>query len=248
MIHKPPASSTYLQKVLERNPDSLYLIIDAELCECLQVQPIEIFKIAFAEGIRIFQYRNKKQNEEEVEKDAYDFYFPLIDYDRYENWCIILNDDIRLAKKLYVPLHLGQSDFPKRRTDLKGSPLDSYGYGASSHNLQELTFLRRLRRHGLGPVYTAFGAIFDSPTKPDVKNALHLLPEFFANKPSVYSVMIGGLSVKNLQFLVKHLKKTGQDSNVFYAVISGIFENGTETKQIQKTIRAYRRILQWPVP
>ena len=229
--------------LVRQSARSLYIILDQETCKQYSISMIDVYKICCAEGIRLFQYRDKRSKGTEKDEFTEKFFEQVSLIDRASETMVILNDDLQLAVKLGVPVHLGQQDLPFKFGLSNQNGIASLGYGASSHNASELERLQYLSEYDIGPDYSAFGAVFPSPSKPDVEVHFSELELFFKMNPSLYSVLIGGITPTNIERLNTMIDKLAGSGKTFYAVISGIFLNGSTEAAIRKTIRQYLNVL-----
>lgn len=223
-----------LSDFLSRQKENdLYIIIDQETCFERGIAPEHLFDICSRGGVRFFQYRNKSKEIKKRYTQTYDFINQISKLILFEQCIIVMNDDYELAGQLRLPVHLGQSDLSDKFTP-------KYGYGVSTHNANELHFIKKFSQSQGTPDYIAFGAVYPSPTKPKVPLSLDKLKMFFENLFSEYAVLIGGITARNVHPLRQNLRGLSVHNKVFYAVISGIFENGNEEKNIHKTIDLYQ--------
>ena len=124
---------------------------------------------------------------------------------------LVINDDWRMALEIGADgVHLGATDDDP--TQVRAELGDGLLIGVSCYGDLE----RAKSLAGLDIDYLAFGAMFDSPTKPAaVRAPLSILREARAlGKPSV---AIGGITPDN----GRQLRDAGAD---FIAVISGVFD------------------------
>ena len=222
------------------NIPPFYLILDISTCIQKNISPIELFYVTQSEGLRLFQYRNKNSNLTQRKEDTLKF-FDNVKPDK--DTCILINDDLEVSMQLKVPCHLGQDDLPNDFSDKQKSFIHEIGYGASSHDKMELNRLKEFTYQSLGPVYSAFGAIFRSSTKPEVPISFHDLDDFFSMNPSDFSVLIGGISMQTFPILSEYLKSKKKKQRIFFAMIHAIFEFGYEEKNIGRCIRDLCKII-----
>lgn len=228
-----------LEKSFSISASKLYLILDEETYSRENVSLLDGYVAGVESGITIFQYRNKNSDMNLRIKETNGFFEKISKLSCYKQTCMIINDDIRLANELQTPVHLGQDDFPKEKPLSQNFPHAALGYGVSSHDAAELGFIKSISMRQYAPTYTAFGAMFQSPTKPTVKNSLNELPVFFQNNISPYAVLIGGITIHNLEKLIQAANPYADRKRLFFAVITGIFEYGHSNSAIEKAISEY---------
>lgn len=108
---------------------------------------------------------------------------------------VVINDDIKLAAKLGVGVHLGQEDGEVK--DAKQSLLSAQIVGRTCHGNVELVKKAR----DAGASYAAMGAVFASTTKPnaDVISRQKLMD---GCQQGIALCVIGGLTAENIKELV----------------------------------------------
>lgn len=108
---------------------------------------------------------------------------------------VVINDDIKLAAKLGVGVHLGQEDGEVK--DAKQGLLSDQIIGRTCHGNVEL--VREARDAGAS--YAAMGAVFASTTKPnaDVISRQQLMD---GCQQGIALCVIGGLTAENIKELV----------------------------------------------
>ena len=191
----------------------IYAIADQETCLENDVDILEFVQILYNAGIEIVQYRNKLDNLLFAGET-----FEEMMQGTEGGMCYIINDHEKLANKYStendVLLHAGQGDAVKN---------PETRYGRSTHTLAEVEAAIKDRH---APQYLAFGAMFASPTKPDVAvNQADL--EKVMKLWNGDLVLIGGITLENISTLPKGDK-------IYYAVLSDFFANGSEPEQIEK--------------
>lgn len=156
-------------------------------------------------GVAVLQYRRKKVAKED---QIYEVEYMKAMCTEY-GVPFVINDDLELAEKYGVGVHLGQSD--GSITDAVARLPQGVLIGRSCNNSLELAE----QAIADGANYVAFGAIYATETKPEAGNigleTLTLAKEKFA----VPICAIGGLTVENSKVVIE----SGAD---FCAVISDI--------------------------
>ena len=123
---------------------------------------------------------------------------------------LIINDDVALAQRLGVGVHLGEhdGDIAAARATLGSDVL----IGASCYDDAMLA----VRAARAGASYVAFGAFFPSSTKPNARRATPALLRG-TSAPGLPRVAIGGITPDNARSLIA----AGAD---LVAVIAGVFD------------------------
>lgn len=157
-------------------------------------------------GATLLQYRDKTMDRARRRIEARALIALCADYDV----ALIVNDDCELAADVGAAgVHLGEhdADVASARARLGANAI----IGVSCYDSIELA--NRAARDGAN--YIAFGAFFDSPTKPHARRAT---PDLLraAKSLGVPLVAIGGITADNATVLID----AGAD---FVAVISGVF-------------------------
>lgn len=209
-------------------PDTLrglYAITDSALCATGPGLEVAV-TAALRGGAVMIQYRDKgTDNNSDPTRRAREASM-LLQLCRSRRVPLIINDDIELARAIGADgVHLGTEDAALRvaRSQLGADAI----IGISCYDSLELA--RKAERAGAD--YVAFGAFFDSPTKPaTVRAPLALLREARDNL-RLPIVAIGGITPDNGAALVTAGAR-------FLAVISGIFA-GPDPEQ---AARRYRRL------
>ncbi|GEM_PF-2052499 len=200
----------------------LYGIYDEETSRKKGIS-LEEFVRAFAGGGgRILQYRNKTDTPGDVLKIS-EKILPLIDsISTGEEFHFIMNDYARIAIRLGIPFHLGQTD------PLPHGYSNSLFWGRSTHNMEEVD---AALQEFPPPDYIGFGAMFPSQTKTTAAVAT----------PAVDSVMkrwekeivfIGGITLDNLLMLP-------HSPRIFHAVISDFFRYGNTPADVERYTREF---------
>ena len=153
----------------------------------------DLDKVLFSQKVSFFQLRLKKTPKNLVTKIAK----KIKKITRKYKVKLIINDDSKLAKKVYADgCHIGQLDstVSAARKDLKKKII-----GVTCHNSKKLA-LKAIKDNA---DYLAFGSFFKSRLKPNAKKTdLKIL--FWAKKNIKKPiVVIGGITDKNYEKLIK---------------------------------------------
>jgi thiamine-phosphate pyrophosphorylase len=183
----------------------LYAITDAELCARRGLEAD--VAAAIRGGAVLVQYRDKSDDGTRREREA----ATLLKVCRQHGVPLIINDDVELARAVGADgVHLGAEDAALRAARARLGP--EAIIGISCYDSLELA--RKARSAGAD--YVAFGAFFDSPTKPAaVRAPLALLREASQNLRLPVAA-IGGITPTNGAALV-------EAGASLLAVISGVF-------------------------
>ena len=193
----------------------LYLILDERWSEkvCLP----ELLRVAATCGVRLFQYRNKKESM----KDAFSHGLPLRQAAREAQAGFIVNDRCDLALALEADgVHLGQKDLP---LDLARSVMGAGSLiGISTHGPEQVEAATRG-----GANYLGFGPIFPTRTKDDHEPVVGIdaLREVRA-RTHLPIFAIGGITIDTIPSLVA----AGADG---VAVASAILDATDVKKSLQ---------------
>jgi thiamine-phosphate pyrophosphorylase len=158
--------------------------------------------------VTAFQFRVKDVDQHEAARLAE----PLRRLCADRDVAFIVNDDMSLAKRLGADgVHLGQDD---------GDPADARRLlgpeaqiGVTCHASRHLA----MEAAEAGADYVAFGAFFDTPTKPTEHRADPALLSWWSTVSEIPCVAIGGITVERAPAVVK----AGAD---FIAVSSGVWQ------------------------
>ena len=146
---------------------------------------------------------------------------------------VVINDDIKLAAKLGVGVHLGQEDGEIK--DAKQDLLADQIIGRTCHGNVELV----KGAHAAGASYAAMGAVFASTTKPnaDVISRQQLID---GCQQGIALCVIGGLTAENIKELV--------GIPITYVAVVGDIMDLPEQK-IAKRCRQWQQALnEWSTP
>lgn len=197
----------------------LYAITDTTLCARRGIEAD--VAAAIRGGAVMIQYRDKSNDSARREQEAR----ALLKLCQQQQVPLIINDDVELARVIGADgVHLGGEDAALRAA--RGSLGQQALIGISCYDSLELA----RKAHRAGADYIAFGAFFDSPTKPaTVRAPLALLREAGDNL-RLPLVAIGGITPDNGATLVK------AGANLL-AVISGVF-GGDDPEQAARAYAA----------
>ena len=174
-------------------------------------------------GVRIVQYRDKSNDAARRVAQA----GALRELTRRHDALLIINDDIGLAAEVQAEgVHLGEhdADIVEARRQLGAAAV----IGASCYNDLE----RAQRAAQAGADYLAFGAFFDSSTKPGARQAqLSQLED--AARFGLPRVAIGGINAHNARPLIK----AGADA---IAVLGAIWD----VPDVERAARALTELFQ----
>ena len=175
--------------MIKKTPPKLYLLTNDDAFELLY-QKLEI---ALATGIiALLQIRRKRiLAQKEGGQQLYQEALQIVALAKKYNVAVVINDDITLAQKLGVGVHLGQQDGDISAA--KGRLLPNQIIGRTCHNDIELV----KQAHKEGADYAAIGAVFASTTKPNAKIvAFTQLIE--GVQQGIDICIIGGLTAENI--------------------------------------------------
>ncbi len=170
----------------------LYLLTNDDEFELLMAK----LEVALATGaIKLLQIRRKKvlalvDGAAQLYREAQQIVALANKY----QVAVVINDDIELARKLGVGVHLGQSD--GSMTEAKRQLGTEQIIGRTCHDSVELV----KEAQAQGASYAAMGAVFSSNTKPNAKTVSRT--RLLAGcKQAIDICVIGGLSVENIHQL-----------------------------------------------
>ncbi len=168
---------------------------------------IKKVEAALAGGVNVLQYRNKQANHKLQTQQAR----ALLPLCRQYNVPLIINDSVKLCLTLDADgVHLGadDGDLTEVRARLGANKI----LGASCYNRFDLA----LSAQNQGADYVAFGACFDSKTKPNAPVADLILFSQAHAELTIPTVAIGGISLQNATQVIE----AGADA---IAIIQAIF-------------------------
>jgi len=168
----------------------LYLILDAKY---LNKNPIGILKQVIEGGVKVVQYRDKKNNKRKILKNA----FKLKEICQNYNALFLINDYLDIALAVEADgVHLGEKDLPIKIAR-KILPFDKI-IGSSVHNLNSA---KKAEKEGAD--YLSLGAVYPSLTKEDVTLVKPSLIKEVKNKISLSVIAIGGINENNLKEVMR---------------------------------------------
>lgn len=136
------------------------------------------------------------------------------------NVLFVLNDDIKMAKKLNCIVHIGKND---------GQITTTIPCGVSCYNNYEYA----IQMAKQGAWYVSFGAFFQSSTKPEAVNcSVEILKQFKQNFPKYKVSVIGGINSSN----VKSLIAAGADFICICSAVWNLKTNKERVDEINKII------------
>lgn len=168
----------------------LYAITDSQLLADGRLLPY--VEAALRGGARLLQYRDKSGDAARRLREAE----ALAELCLRHGARLIINDDLELATRLGVGLHLGQQDgsLSAARALLGREAI----IGATCHARLELA--EQARRDGAS--YLAFGRFFNSQTKPGAPAATPELLDEARTRFRLPLVAIGGVTLDNAPGLI----------------------------------------------
>lgn len=200
----------------------LYAITDSALLADGKLLPY--VEAAITGGARWLQYRDKSKDPSRRLDEASHLAQLCKGYDCQ----LIINDDLALASRLGVGLHLGQEDGSLReaRQQLGSQAL----IGATCHASLELAEQAVTD----GASYIAFGRFFQSVTKPGAPAATPVLLQQARKRFTLPIIAIGGITLHN----APQLLGAGAD---YLAVINGLF-GAKSTEEVRSRALAFSRL------
>ncbi|MDV7411959.1 thiamine phosphate synthase [Acinetobacter baumannii] len=198
----------------------LYLITNDDPIQLL----LEKLDAALAtRQIAILQYRRKKV--EKADQPAEVEQIKLL-CEKYQV-PFVINDDLKLAARFGLGVHLGQSD--GEITDAKSQLPEGVIIGRTCLNSLELA----QKAIADGATYIAFGAVYATATKPEAGNVGIEVIKQAAAQYDLPICAIGGLTVENSKPVIE----AGAD---LCAVISDIL--GRSTAEIPARVQAWAQL------
>jgi thiamine-phosphate pyrophosphorylase len=177
-------------------------------------------------GLTVLQYRSKSSDYQQRLDEA----LSLRELCCKHRIPFIINDDIKLAKLLHADgVHIGQHDgsIQEARQLLGNHAI----IGVSCYNRLELA----LEAQQQGANYIAFGAFFNSPTKPHAPAASINTLQTAKQKIHIPICSIGGITLDNASQLIDN----GSD---MVAVISSLFS----ANNINSTAKQFSQLFKQP--
>ncbi|HEO1801379.1 thiamine phosphate synthase [Acinetobacter nosocomialis] len=198
----------------------LYLITNDDPIQLL----LEKLDAALAtHQIAILQYRRKKVDKADQPAEV----------EQIKGLCekyqvpFVINDDLKLAAKFGLGVHLGQSD--GEITDAKSKLPEGVIIGRTCLNSLDLA----QKAIADGATYVAFGAVYATATKPEAGNVGIEVIKQAADQYDLPICAIGGLTVENSKPVIE----AGAD---LCAVISDIL--GRSTAEIPARVKAWAQL------
>jgi len=200
----------------------LYAITDSALLAEGRLLPY--VEAALQGGARLVQYRDKSQDTSRRQDEA----AALADLCRQHGASLIINDDLALARRLGVGLHLGQEDgsLAAARADLGVDAI----LGGTCHASLELAEAAAQA----GASYLAFGRFFASSTKPNAPPAPLELLDQARSRFTLPLCAIGGVTLDNAPRLLER----GVD---LLAVVHSLFA-AANAGEVERRARAFAQL------
>jgi len=189
----------------------LYAITDSQLLAGGRLLPY--VEAALRGGVRLLQYRDKSDDAARRQREAE----ALTECCARYGAALLINDDLELAARLNVGLHLGQEDGSLAIARERLGPTAIIG--ATCH--AQLSLAEQAIADGAS--YIAFGRFFNSNTKPGAPAADIVLLQQARARFSQPIVAIGGITLETAPQLVAH----GAD---VIAVIHALFAADSATE------------------
>ena len=209
------AQCRHIALMTDTSPDAcqIYLITPPQIPD-MDAFCKELRAALSAAPVACLQIRLKEVNGDKPESSAVVQACEVIKPICYEyGTLVIINDDPDVAKQCDADgVHLGQNDMDyfSSRELLGGDVI----IGVTCHSSKGLGF----EAANAGADYVAFGAFFETSTKPTKHRATTEILEWWQEAVEVPSVAIGGITVDNAAGIIK----TGAD---FIAVSSGVWSH-----------------------
>lgn len=192
----------------------IYAIADQETCLKNGIGVLDFVKAVIAAGVEVIQYRDKISSLETIDK----MFYSMVRF-ADSKITLIINDYPEIATRYNAMLHLGQTDTQAGSTQ---------PFGRSTHSIVEV---EQAMNEIPQPEYVGFGAMFLSPTKPDVASNRGVLGGVLKIwKKDI--VLIGGITLENLPRLPA-------EDRIYYAIISDFFANGNRPSEVEKRACRY---------
>ena len=205
----------------------LYAITDSHLLANGRLLPY--VEAALQGGARLIQYRDKSEAASRRLREAE----ALAELCLRHGARLVINDDLDLATRLGVGVHLGQGDgsLAAARALLGRNAV----IGATCHASVELA--NQARQEGAS--YLAFGRFFTSQTKPGAPSASLSLLNDAKTRFRLPLVAIGGVTLDNAPDLIAR----GAD---MLAVVHSLFA-ADSAEDVERRARAFSQLFQSPV-
>lgn len=205
----------------------LYAITDSHLLADGRLLPY--VEAALRGGARLIQYRDKSEAASRRLREAEALAELCLRHDAR----LVINDDLDLATRLGVGVHLGQNDgsLAAARALLGRKAV----VGATCH--ASVNLAEQARQEGAS--YLAFGRFFSSQTKPDASCACPSLLNEAKTRFRLPLVAIGGVTLDNAPDLIAR----GAD---MLAVVHSLFA-ADSAEEVERRARAFSQLFQEPV-
>jgi thiamine-phosphate pyrophosphorylase len=194
----------------------LYAITDEKLTPDDTV--VAQVQTALQAGIKILQYRNKTNSDDEVENIC----IQLQSLCKAHDATFIIDDRPHLAKKINADgIHIGKDDMSIQEARIifpKGI------IGVSCYG----SVRKALEAQNEGADYVAFGSFFHSPTKPHSGIVSMSVLKKAKDALSIPICAIGGISVTNIHEISAHTPD-------MISVVSAVFEGDIKDNIVQLT-------------
>ncbi|MCL4430767.1 MAG: thiamine phosphate synthase [Epsilonproteobacteria bacterium] len=194
----------------------LYAITDEKLTPDDTV--VAQAQTALQAGIKILQYRNKTNSDDEVENICIELQALCKAHDA----TFIIDDRPHLAKKINADgIHIGKDDMSiqEARVIFPKGIIGVSCYGSVR---------KALEAQNEGADYVAFGSFFHSPTKPHSGIVSMSVLEKAKEALSIPICAIGGISVTNIHEISAHAPD-------MISVVSAVFEGDIKDNIVQLT-------------
>lgn len=194
----------------------LYAITDEKLTPDDTV--VAQAQTALQAGIKILQYRNKTNSDDEVENICIELQALCKAHDA----TFIIDDRPHLAKKINADgIHIGKDDMSiqEARVIFPKGIIGVSCYGSVR---------KALKAQNEGADYVAFGSFFHSPTKPHSGIVSMSVLEKAKEALSIPICAIGGISVTNIHEISAHAPD-------MISVVSAVFEGDIKDNIVQLT-------------
>ena len=200
----------------------LYAITDSALLADSRLLPYA--EAALAGGARLLQYRDKSKDAERRLNEAGQLKKLCQQYAAQ----LLINDDLALASKLGVGVHLGRDDGSLREARLQLGPQAIIGATCQT----DLDYAAEAIEAGAS--YIAFGRFFQSETKPGAPAATPDLLIQARKRFAVPIVAIGGITTDR----APQLLDAGAD---LLAVVHGLF-GADSAAEVQRRAHAFHTL------
>ncbi|TBU90073.1 thiamine phosphate synthase [Stutzerimonas kirkiae] len=168
----------------------LYAITDSQLLADGRLLPY--VEAALRGGVRLLQYRDKSDDDARRLREAQ----ALLELCTQYGASLLINDDLELAARLGVGVHLGLADGSLSAARALLGPQAIIGASCYA----SLPLAEQARAEGAS--YAAFGRFFESHTKPGAPAATHELLEQARARLKLPLVAIGGITQERAPALI----------------------------------------------